>query len=182
MDTTTAGGGLSGTAVLREVRAERAQVRGQMEALAGRDAWLASFEAQLAEWEAHRARVEAALAGVPDVQPGAPGPVDAQAATATPFASSQSDAVAAILRRHAPRPLTTQEIVDEMIAAGYPMAGPAETRHKRLAASLYSLLRRRTRRFARVGPGRWRLVQSLGAGELAAAAVPPAAEAEEALT
>lgn len=71
---------------------------------------------------------------------------------------SQADAAAAVL---AVRPgMTPTEIAEAMLARGFVIDGPTrQQQRQRLAASLCSLLRKRTERFESQGQGRWALAR-----------------------
>ena len=65
------------------------------------------------------------------------------------------DAAERLLRTRAP--LTTHEIVDALLAEGYPVAGPPGERRRKLANLLYAEMRKLPERFARVRKGVWGL-------------------------
>lgn len=54
-------------------------------------------------------------------------------------------------------PLTTDEIAHGLLGSGYRLEGPEETQCERLAALLFDVMRRRSRRFRRVGGHLWAL-------------------------
>lgn len=167
-------GGTDGGVTLTEVRAERVSLARDMEVMQGKMASLADLERLLEEWL--RCRQKEVPKGVPEeatertfeVLP-IPDAAAVPAMQKQPFDEqaplrglTQADAATACLRRRSP--MATMEIVDAMLAGGYEVPDPASGRRSRLGDSLFSLMRRRPKRFQKVAPGIWQLIDDAVAG------------------
>ena len=76
-------------------------------------------------------------------------------ATDSETTANAVDAAERLLRARAP--LTILQIVDALLAEGYPVAGPPGERRRKLANLLYAAMRKLPERFCRVRKGVWGL-------------------------